>query len=271
MKKIYVKVDAEGLPGIFYQEQVLSNDPRFTEYRRIVTDTVNVVGKALKDAGRKMGEEIQVIVKESHGMANGIIWHELDGSVDYLLQGIRHNYQKLPMIEECDGMILLGYHAMAGTHEAVLNHTFNVSMQNIYINGTAVGEMAFDAAFAGEAGVPVIMVSGDDKTCMQAEEMLPGVVTACVKTSTSFRSAIMPSPQIAYQILRDKCSEALAYLPDAKLYLPDCPCTIRVEKSSKNQPPCLMPGKTKLVNGYTYEATGETFSEAFRYALYECY
>lgn len=270
MKKIYIKVDAEGIPGIFFRDQVIYGEHRFEEYRRIVTDTVNVVGKALKEAGKENGDEVCVIVKESHGAANGIIWHELE-HVDYLLQGVRHNCRKLPMIEECDGIILLGYHAKANTQDAVLSHTFNMTVQNIYINDVVVGEMAFDAAFAGEAGVPVIMVSGDDKTCREAEELLPGVVTACVKTGTSYASAIMPSPQIAYGILADKCREAMAYLPQAKPWVPANPCTIRVEKATKFQPPCLEPGKCRQLNGNTYEATCETFSEAFRYTLSECY
>ena len=45
------------------------------------------------------------------------------------------------------GLILLGYHAMAGTPGAILEHSMSSkSIQNYWINGRLAGEVAIDAA-----------------------------------------------------------------------------------------------------------------------------
>lgn len=79
-------------------------------------------------------------------------------------------------------MALLGYHAMAGTRLANLEHTMtSAAWHSFRVNGEAWGEVAIDAKIASEAGVPVIMVSGDDRLCREADAFLPGVERACVK------------------------------------------------------------------------------------------
>ena len=57
---------------------------------------------------------------------------------------------------------------MAGTPGAILEHTMSsASVQNYWINGMKVGELAIDAGIVGDRGKPVIMVSGDDKVCLR--------------------------------------------------------------------------------------------------------
>ena len=63
----------------------------------------------------------------------------------------------MPDIDDFDGLILLGYHAMAGTPEAILEHTMSsAGWQNFYMNGVKSGELAIDAGMAGDHGVPML-------------------------------------------------------------------------------------------------------------------
>ena len=44
-------------------------------------------------------------------------------------------------------------------------------------NGRKAGEIGIDAAIAGDLGIPTVLVTGDDKTCREAEEWIPVLVT----------------------------------------------------------------------------------------------
>ena len=54
-------------------------------------------------------------------------------------------------------------HAMAGTRDGVLNHTVSgMQWQNLWFNGTLVGETGINAALCGAWDCPVLLVTGDD-------------------------------------------------------------------------------------------------------------
>jgi len=64
---------------------------------------------------------------------------------------------------------LLGYHEKALTPGAVLAHSYSsLTIQGMWLNGREVGEIGMDASIAAEHGVPVVMVSGCDKTVAKA-------------------------------------------------------------------------------------------------------
>src|SRR5205085_11210120 len=84
---------------------------------------------------------------------------------------------------ECDCVVFVGAHAMAGTPDGVLCHTVSSeSWYNATINGTLVGESGIVAAVAGSLGLPGIFVSGDAATCREVQALLgESVVAAPVK------------------------------------------------------------------------------------------
>ena len=64
----------------------------------------------------------------------------------------------------CDAACFVGYHAMAGTRAAVLDHTFIHSVFRVRVDDAIeAGEFALNAAVAGAFAVPVVFASGDDK------------------------------------------------------------------------------------------------------------
>ena len=156
---IYIVTDLEGISGIYCKEQVDSSLDRFAEGRRYLTREVNICAEALHDAGVD-----KVYVQDGHGNGGNLLWDQLSPAVDLVIcgntEGLR--YQG---IEDCDAVILLGYHAMAGTPGAILEHTMSSrSIQNYWLNGVKIGEFALDAAILTEYGKPIIMVSGDDES-----------------------------------------------------------------------------------------------------------
>ena len=84
--------------------------------------------------------------------------------------------------ESFDGLILLGYHAKFGTQNAILDHTFSPSMiRDLRVNGVSVGELGFNALFAAEKGVPLIMATGDQSLEKEAKDFYQEVETVVVK------------------------------------------------------------------------------------------
>src|SRR5262249_20624571 len=65
----------------------------------------------------------------------------------------------------------------------VLNHTVSGQQwQNLWFNGTLVGETGINAALCGTWDVPVLLVTGDRATCDEATALLgDGLTTVSVK------------------------------------------------------------------------------------------
>ena len=162
-------------------------------------------------------------------------------------------------IEGSDGVILLGYHAMAGTRGALLEHSYNSkSIQNIWMNGRRVGEFEIDTAIAGDYDIPVIMTSGCDKLCAQAKDFLPSVITCEVKKSTAQQGAMMLSAQKAHALIREKTIEAIAAMKAGKIKpVKLSPVTLRREYMERMEP------MINLCDDRTTEITAATAEDAF--------
>jgi D-amino peptidase len=159
--RIVVLVDMEGITGICKREQTLPGDRLFPEACELLTGDIHATVQGLVDAGVD-----DIIVYDCHMSSFNAPLPPLHPAARYM-RGSAANSLRAPMIDRrTDGVVLLGYHAMAGTLHAVLEHTMNSkSWFRLAVNGRAIGEIAYDAALAGAEGVPVILVSGDDKAC----------------------------------------------------------------------------------------------------------
>jgi len=254
---IYIMTDAEGISGIFTNEQVMHTGARYNECRMYMTDDINACVEAAKDAGAG-----KIYVRDAHSGGNNIIWDRLSPKADYYISG---NYRgnRMPGLDECDALILLGYHAMAGTPGAVLEHTMSsATIQNYWLNGNRAGEIAVDAAIAGDFGKPVIMVSGDDKACKEAKSLLPWVVTAEVKQSLGcFYTMLLPREK-AHALLGEKIREAMKNFAGTRPYVLSKPVKLRIEKCERSELPYSCKPYLKIIDGRTYEVEGSTTEEA---------
>lgn len=257
---IYVMVDAEGLSGIHLKEQVMPDAWLYQELRQAMTDEINACV-----AGLKAGGAGRVLVRDAHAAGNNVIWSRLSGEADGYIMGDSDGV-RMPGLDSCDAVVLLGYHAMAGTHHAVLEHTMSSrAWQNCWINGQKCGEVAIDAAVAGEQGKPVILVSGDDQVCAEAQAFLPGVVTAVVKQALSVEGAVHLPRDKAYELIRQKSAAAVsqARTDGFQPMRVDHPVTMRLELVERGRvPDPLARPDVRRIDGRTYEVTAETVEAA---------
>ncbi len=250
--KIYIFADLEGISGVSGSTFVTAEGGKYALGCKFITREVNICAAACLENGAD-----EVIVRDGHGAGNSILWENLIPGVR-LVQGQTPGV-RFAGIEEADAVILLGYHAMAGTPGALMEHTFSSkSIQNMWVNGNLAGEFAIDTLIAGEHGLPVIMTSGCDKLCAEAKAFSPDVVTCQVKTSTGQQGCIMLSPEASEKLLRQKTAEAIKAFRDGKIKPKTVsPATLRIEYMERCEP------ATGLIAPRTVEHTAQTLEEAF--------
>ena len=255
--KIFVMVDMEGISGICRKSQVLSAGEHYQEGRRYLTRDVNACIRGCFEGGAH-----DVTVRDAHGNGFHLIWDELDSRALYV-RGDSPS-ERIPGIGGYDGLILLGYHAMAGTPAAILEHTMSsIGWQNLWMNGVKAGEVAIDAAIAGEHGTPAIMVSGDDKVCAEASAILPGAVTVEVKKGLDVEGGILLSMDRAHEMIRSGAAEAVRKCGKVEPYRIPPPVELRLELVSRGKIPAHRPGVT-VIDGRTYSVSAETVEAALR-------
>ena len=214
---IYIMVDSEGVSGLYCREQ---NDPTRLygrEGRDYITAEVNTCAEACREAGVET-----VYVRDAHDDGSYIHWDKLSPAVDYIVKGNAVYRLRHAGIEDCDAVILLGYHAMTGTEGAILAHTMDGG-HHYYVNGVEFGEIAIDAALCQK---PVILVSGDDHACAEAKRFLPWVTTCAVKRGLDFDKGVLLSPVRARALLREKTIEAIQNAHAAQVFTPSSPVTL---------------------------------------------
>ena len=256
--KIFICADMEGISGIGNIESVMVDHPEYQNGRKRLTEDVNACAEGCFDAGAKT-----VTVMDAHHAGSNLLIDLVHPKVNIAqgkgIKGRMHD------IEKYDALILIGYHAMAGTSAAFLDHTMSLdAWQNCWLNGKRVGEFGIDAAIAADAGVPTIMVSGDDKICLEASKAIKGIVTATVKHSSGKYCTELLSLTKAHQIIREKATEACRSIKKIKPYPVKKDVRLRVEVTQKTEIGSVPANFEcrKIIDNRTVEVTASTTREA---------
>ena len=204
--KVFISVDMEGICGVVASEQTSPGNPEYAAACRWMVDDVNAAVEGALRAGA-----VEVVVNDSHGDMRNIdpaALHPkavlISGSPkpQSMMQGIDETYQ---------AVLFVGYHAGAGTQDAVLDHTISGGrVRAVKINGIELPELGLNAAIAGAHGVPVVFISGDVAVCKQAKAILGSeVVTAPVKDGIGRTAARLVPFAEARRGIRDRVTDAL--------------------------------------------------------------
>jgi D-amino peptidase len=254
--KIYIFCDMEGISGITQAGHVSAGDALYPLGCKLMAMDINACIEGCFQAGAD-----EVIVKDGHCSGVNVSPLEIDPRA-ILTQG-NVGTDRYPGIDDCDALILLGYHAMAGTKNAVLEHTFSSAhIQNMWLNGKLAGEFAIDATIAAEHGIPTIMTSGDDKLCTEAKAFLPEIVTCQVKKALSIYGAEMLSPQKAQELITAKTIEAIGKIKSIPLAEVKSPVVLKREVVERVSLPSEKRKGIKLIDARTYEISCDTLEEA---------
>ena len=175
--KIFISADLEGINGVVSPEDIEENGSGYQNARKLMTEEANAVIQ-----GAFKGGATEILICDSHNVAQNIIYDMLDPRVSILRGDTRRNSMVHSIDDSYDGLILLGYHAKFGTQNAILDHSFSPTMiRDIKVNGVSYGELGINSLFAASKNVPVIMATGDKALSDEAKDFCHAMETVVVK------------------------------------------------------------------------------------------
>ena len=258
-KKIYISADLEGVVGAVTGEQLGPGGFEYNRFREFMTGEVNAAIKAARAAGAT-----EILVADSHGNGQNLLIEKLPKDVKL----IRSWPRPLGMMEgidsSFDGVIFTGYHSSTDNMEGVRAHTFSSArLSSVKGNGKVMSEGSWNAAVAGEFGVPVIMIAGDDAAVNEVKALIGNAEGAIVKESISFHSAKSLHPDAAYDLIAEKTSYAVKNIKKYKPYKIKGPLTVSV--SFKHYQPSQILSYLKMfkrTDSHTIEFKAKNMIEA---------
>jgi D-amino peptidase len=237
--KVFISADMEGIGGVStWDVQAFAKGREYEQFRRLMTQEVNAAVQGAFDAGAT-----EVLVADSHGDEQNIDVELLDRRASL----IRAWPRPLGMMQGIDAsfgaVIFIGYHAREGRANAVLAHTMT-GEEVIKLNGVEVPEAGFNAAIAGDFGVPVVFLSGDQTICEDAKQLFGPIETVAVKQPIGFHSATMMHPEKAQALIREGVKRAVERRKELKPYQVSHPVKVedRFNETVKAEIAAYIPG-----------------------------
>lgn len=204
--KILISADMEGATGVTWPADCEPGAPEWERSRPMFTSDVNAAIAGFFDGGAN-----EVLVNEAHATMRNLLLEDLDERATM----ITGRHKALTMVEgiqrdSVDGVVFLGYHTAAGT-EGVLAHTYLPnSITDVRVNGEVGSEGRLNAHVAAEYGVPIILVTGDDRTCADADGYAPDAQKVAVKHHVARYTAECRPPARTYVDIRAAAKAATA-------------------------------------------------------------
>jgi D-amino peptidase len=183
-----------------------------------MTEEVNAVVAGLVETGVE-----EILVNDSHGPMVNILPDLLHPEADLILGKPKPMNMACGLTGGFDAMFLIGHHSMANKG-GILAHTTNgFAFREVRVNGTPYGEPGLYGAYAGELGVPVALVSGDDCTERENRDFFPEAEFVVVKQAIGRNAARQASVQKARNLLREGAKRAVERLDEMRPFCLDGP------------------------------------------------
>lgn len=260
--KVFISVDLEGISGVVHSDQTSAGTPEYGQARKWMAQDVNAAVAGAIEAGAT-----EIVVNDSHGSMRNIDPDDLDPRAT-LISG---SPKPLSMMQGIDASfqacLLIGYHAKAGTADAILDHTISSSVvRSIRVNGIEMPELGLNAAIAGYYGVPVALVSGDAAVCRQASEILgKDIVTVQVKEAIGRLAAkLLPMPG-SRRLIKEGTKAALGKFGAIRPFKFSSPYSFELgyHVSAQADMGAMIPG-VKRVDARTLSFVADDYIEGFQ-------
>ena len=212
-RKIFISVDMEGITGVVQPAQLGPEGFEYQRAREWMTGEVNAAIAGIRAAG-----PAEVVVCDSHGNGQSVLIDQLPEDVR-IVRGFPRPMEMMQGIDESfAAAVFIGYHASEWTANAVRGHTISSArLLGVKLNGAEVSEGIYNAALAGQFGVPVAFVSGDRLAVTQLQQVAPAAEGAIVKEPYGYHSALTVTPARGQAMIRDGLTRAMAKLGASSL------------------------------------------------------
>jgi D-amino peptidase len=213
--RVFIVPDMEGMGSVVDIHEViagnegehyktLTSPDYWDRFRLLMTQEVNAT-----IAGARLAGARSFVVNEGHGgnmFANVLPW-DLDTAA-ILVRGFPKPLVMITGLDSTFGTLMFtGAHANAGS-PGVMAHNF--AFDSFTVNGKKLNEVGINALIAGEMGVSVSLVSGDDVLLAETKEMLGnGFIPVLTKRAVGRMAAITYSPAHVRHQLQRAAAEAV--------------------------------------------------------------
>lgn len=225
--RVYISIDMEGIAGIVHMDQTRRTGHDYEKARGWMTAEANAAIAGAFEAGATA-----VLVNDAHGDMRNLLIDALDPRAELISGALKPLSMVQGIGPEFGCALFVGYHAGAGTHAGILDHTFyGRVVSRCRVGGRDWNEAAINGAACGAHGIPVALVTGDAAVCAQARELLGEVETVAVKEAISRYAARSLTPAAARERIRAAATTAVrraatgAFVP----FRPSLPLALEID------------------------------------------
>lgn len=258
---VYIVFDMECISGVTDGRMIRTGHEQWASRgRRLATAEVNAAIEGLLAGGAG-----RIWVKDGHDSGENLLREELHKEAELISGSTASGIAGLmPDLDESFGcVVMIGFHARMGTLHAHFDHTISTAtVSEVRLNGTPVGEIGIYAAYAGQFGVPVTMVTGDAAGAQEARDLIGDIETVAVKQGIGRFSARTLSPQVTQPQIREAAQRALSTSVEPLLF--GAPLTVEMDflRSAEADMAELVPGADRSgprTVSYTHEDSQMAF------------
>ncbi len=226
--KVLISVDMEGIAGVVSAAQLGPGSFEYERFRRFMTSEAVAAVE-----GAKQGGATEVVVADAHGNEQNLLIELFPPDVRIVRGEPRHLGMMAGLDASFDAVMFVGYHASTHNTAGVRAHTFSSArLTRVTLNGSEVTEGAWNAAIAGQYGVPVVFVSGDNAAIAEIRAAIGDFESVETKRTLGFHSAETMTPDAAQKLIREKALAAIRGIGSRKAYRVASPVTVTISFKS---------------------------------------
>lgn len=203
--RIYISADMEGVTGLVDADDVQPGGRDYERGRLMMAEDVNAAVRGALAAGAT-----DITVNDAHGPMRNILPEALHPAARLIRGKPKHMGMLEGLDPGHDAVLCVGYHSRAG-ELGVLSHSFmGHEIEDIWLDGRPVGEIGLAHATAAAVGVPVAVLTGDDRACAEMADWDASVTTVAVKHAKGRFAADLRPVDEARTAIEEAVAAALA-------------------------------------------------------------
>ncbi|MBC8467604.1 MAG: M55 family metallopeptidase [Candidatus Marinimicrobia bacterium] len=204
--KVYISADIEGITGATHWNETDKNKSDYLEFQNRMTDEVVSACQGAFSAGAK-----EIWVKDAHDSGRNILAEKLPKNVKLIRGWSGHPFMMVQELDDSfDALIMIGYHARAGSGGNPLAHTMSSSkIDTMTINDQWTSEFYLHGLVAASLNVPLVFLSGDIDICKEVSEVNHHIATHATMLGVG-NSTISMQPTESRKAIKEKVKKALS-------------------------------------------------------------
>ncbi len=212
--RILISADLEGATGVVSLKET---GDASQAARRWLTGDVNAAVEGAMEAGAT-----SFVLHDGHRLGQGtVLLDELHPAVEVVCGRPIILCEETDLARGYDGAFMIGMHARPGTPAVCCHFLIYPLVREVRLNGQPVGEAELTALLAGAYGIPTLLVTGDDRVCLDVQRWSGGKIEAAVVKYALSRDTARCLPLIeARERIRVAARQAVEHLAKARIFAP---------------------------------------------------